>query len=1194
MSQGEPPEEAIFEAALQLSPGQRAAYLDETCIGDPELRRRVENLLGAFERAGGFMTQPAMPAPERTVRSSLPTTEKSGDKIDHYKLLEKIGEGGCGMVYVAEQAEPVRRRVALKVIKLGMDTKEVIARFEAERQALAMMDHPNIAKILDAGATDTGRPYFVMELVRGIKVTDYCDQHQLSPRERLDLFIQVCRAIQHAHQKGVIHRDIKPSNVLVASDDGVPVPKVIDFGIAKATQGRLTNQTVYTAFEQFIGTPAYMSPEQAALSLQDIDTRSDIYSLGILLYELLTGTTPFDGKELLSKGVDEMRRTIREVEPVKPSTRLTQELLRTKERKGEKENGGSTASNRSTLNQPLSTDLDWIVMKCLEKDRTRRYETVSGLASDIARHLRNEPILARPPSKLYLLQKLARRNRAALAAATVMVFALLLALVILTVSNLRIRHEQSQKEVALESAKAQLWTSLKSQAEARRYSHRIGQRLESLAALNKAAQIKRDDELRDAAIAALAVPDLRLGASWQAYDTNSWGIAFDANYERYALVDEHYRISVRTATDGREIKRFATSVAPQPFSASLLFSPDSRLLAKYEAGNRWSVWRVEHGQLVVRTPPVSSTGFAFSEDSSQIAIPVEEAIVIFDLPTGKERIRWRYQHLPHALSFSPDDRQLTAASTKSGVISIFDATNGQLLSELPAGASGGERPMTWHPSGKYLMIATLEEIQFWDVKAAAKVSTLGSHAQPVTTLSFDPTGNWLISDSWDGPPRLWQPSPGQEWIRFFSGLKQLRFSRDGRWAGAIYPGGGKAQLLEFIPSQIYHTFVGTLGDNQHAFGFGDISVDGRLLALASGSGVSVRELPSGRELALLPVGPVVMVRFHPNGKELLISSSQPALGIWPIDRTASAVNRIRLGPPRNLPLPFVPHELALARDGRTLAMSVVSTREARIMDLDTGNVRDSRFPHPNMDSITLSPDAQWLATAGWFSAQAQVWNTQTEEATLTVKPGERTRVSFTPDGRKIVVTTSQAYTFYDFKTHKITHRFQRQVSVHLGWIAFTSDGKLMAMEISPGLIRLCEVETGRTIAHLQDPNGDVCNWMGFTPDGTQLVVAAASARAIHRWDLRALRVELKAMGLDWAWPEFPPTDAANPPALEVEVIETAGPDQRDNSRQRHYDRRFCVRTLHQPDERDDCQRRHQHRKLHVLRLHQSDKHRNSR
>ncbi len=329
-----------------------------------------------------------------------PLLEEPGDIIGRYKLLQQIGEGGCGVVYMAEQEEPVHRRVAIKVIKLGMDTKEVIARFEAERQTLALMDHPNIAKVLDAGAAESGRPFFVMELVRGIKITDFCDKRNLSTRDRLGLFVQVCNAIQHAHQKGVIHRDIKPSNILVTLSDGVPVPKVIDFGIAKATQQRLTDKTFFTAFEQFIGTPAYMSPEQAEMNASGVDTRSDVYSLGVLLYELLTGQTPFEAKSLLQSGIDEIRRIIRDKEPVQPSTRLSTLMA------GEL---ADAASHRHIEGPKLihlvRGDLDWIVMKALEKDRTRRYETANGLAMDVQRHLDNEPVNARPPSGTYRLQK---------------------------------------------------------------------------------------------------------------------------------------------------------------------------------------------------------------------------------------------------------------------------------------------------------------------------------------------------------------------------------------------------------------------------------------------------------------------------------------------------------------------------------------------------------------------------------------------------------------------------------------------------------------------------------------------------------------------------------------------------------------------------------------------------------------------
>jgi serine/threonine protein kinase/tetratricopeptide (TPR) repeat protein len=347
-------------------------------------------------------------------------TEKSGDRIGPYKLVEQIGEGGCGVVYLAEQEEPFRRRVALKVIKLGMDTKQVIARFEAERQALALMNHPNIAKVLDAGTTEAGRPFFVMELVEGSRLTDYCDKNELPMTQRLALFAQVCRAIQHAHQKGIIHRDIKPGNLLVTVADGVAVPKVIDFGIAKATQGRLTDQTFFTSFEQMLGTPAYMSPEQAEMTSLDIDTRSDIYSLGVLLYELLTGRTPFDGKELMAGGLDEMRRTIREKEPPRPSTRLSTMMATDLE---------IVAKRRETeplkLIHQVRGDLDWIVTKAIEKDRARRYETANGLAKDVERHLNNEPVTAAAPSASYRMRKFARRHRVMFVATSLVVLAIL-------------------------------------------------------------------------------------------------------------------------------------------------------------------------------------------------------------------------------------------------------------------------------------------------------------------------------------------------------------------------------------------------------------------------------------------------------------------------------------------------------------------------------------------------------------------------------------------------------------------------------------------------------------------------------------------------------------------------------------------------------------------------------------------------
>jgi serine/threonine protein kinase/tetratricopeptide (TPR) repeat protein len=426
-------EDSVFAAALRKrTAAERAAYLDEACGGNVALRQEIEALLQSHEQAGAFLEEPFVKA---VPRGALPPAgvdvkaetidspsqaEAPGTPLGPYRLLQRLGEGGMGEVYVAEQQEPVRRRVALKVIKAGMDSRQVIARFEAERQALALMDHTNIAKVLDAGSTEAGRPYFVMELVKGVPITRYCDELHLPLRERLELFVPVCQAIQHAHQKGIIHRDIKPSNVLVCIQDGKPVPKVIDFGVAKALHQKLAERTMYTEVGAVLGTLEYMSPEQAELSVLDIDTRADVYALGVLLYELLTGSTPLDRKRLKQAALTEAVRLIREEEPPKPSTRLTQS----------KDSLSTLATLRRTeprrLAKEVRGELDWIVMKCLEKDRTRRYETANGLARDVQRYLHDEPVEACPPSTGYRLKKFARKHRQLLA--TGMAFALLLLL----------------------------------------------------------------------------------------------------------------------------------------------------------------------------------------------------------------------------------------------------------------------------------------------------------------------------------------------------------------------------------------------------------------------------------------------------------------------------------------------------------------------------------------------------------------------------------------------------------------------------------------------------------------------------------------------------------------------------------------------------------------------------------------------
>jgi non-specific serine/threonine protein kinase/serine/threonine-protein kinase len=446
MSDELPDEIALFAAALELPTDKRSAFLDGACGANGEFRVRIERYLRAHDRGGPLDA----PAPQITdFLKEFATLGRIGEQIGPYKLREQIGEGGMGEVYVAEQTQPVRRKVALKIIRPGMATKDVVARFEAERQALAMMDHPNIARVFDGGATDAGQPYFVMELVQGPPITEYCDDRRLTTHQRLELFLSVCRAVQHAHQKGIIHRDLKPSNILVPRIDGEAVPKVIDFGVAKAVGQTLTERTVYTQFSQLVGTPLYMSPEQAEPGVVDIDTRSDVYSLGVLLYELLTGHTPFESESLKQAGFDEMRRMIREDDPPRPSGRLSTlaagRLSTVADRR---------AVDPRQLTRTLHGDLDWIVMKCLEKDRNRRYETANGLAMDVRRYLAHEPVDACPPSKFYRLRKYVQRNKGPVLSASLVLLVLVGGIVGTTVGM--IRAEQARRSaVAAEFAEAQ-------------------------------------------------------------------------------------------------------------------------------------------------------------------------------------------------------------------------------------------------------------------------------------------------------------------------------------------------------------------------------------------------------------------------------------------------------------------------------------------------------------------------------------------------------------------------------------------------------------------------------------------------------------------------------------------------------------------------------------------------------------------
>lgn len=592
-------EEAIFEEALALADtGKQRAWVEQACGGDHELRDQVLELLRLEAGAECFFDGVIEAVSRECLRVEpalrLPPGEQIGTFIGQYKLLECLGEGGCGVVYLAEQQKPVRRRVALKIIKLGMDTKAVVARFEAERQALALMDHPNIARVLDAGATETGRPYFVMELVRGVKITDYCDQNRLDPNERLLLFIQVCHAIQHAHQKGVIHRDIKPSNILVSLYDGVPVPKVIDFGIAKAIEEPLTDKTLITAQSQLMGTPAYMSPEQAEMGCLDVDTRSDIYSLGVLLYELLTGHTPFDGQALVKQGVATLRQTLMEKDPPMPSAKLTHLAAAELEH---------VATRRKLESGKLLSivhgDLDWIVLKALEKDRARRYQTANGLALELQRYLAHEPVQARPPGRLYRLHKLVRRNKLVFAATGAVAVALIAGLGFSTVMFLR---EREARKLA---------DHLRVEAERGRANEQLlREEAESREEVIHAAALLRENryEEADRLVAQIPPTEDNLEGAKVFRELGDW----HALREEWKLASERFALLVRV------------NEPDEPDSASLDFSAQAAVLAMAQDRDGYEALRQE----MIRR-------FASVEDSRVAERILKNTLL---LPPGKETL----------------------------------------------------------------------------------------------------------------------------------------------------------------------------------------------------------------------------------------------------------------------------------------------------------------------------------------------------------------------------------------------------------------------------------------------------------------------------------------------------------------------------------------------------------------------------
>lgn len=1087
-------EEEIFHVARAMEDLTiRSKYFDQVCGGDQALRERVEALLAVHEKEEAFLKSSPdfVPTIDHT-----PISESVGTQIGRYKLLQKIGEGGFGVVYMAEQEKPVRRRVALKIIKPGMDTKQVIARFEAERQALALMDHPNVARVLDAGETDAGRPYFVMELVRGVPITEYCDKNELPTDERLKLFATVCRGVQHAHQKGIIHRDLKPSNIMVTLHDGTPVPKVIDFGVSKAISQQLTEKTLFTNYGQMLGTPEYMSPEQAEMSGLDIDTRSDVFSLGVLLYELLTGTTPLEAGRLRTAGYAEIQRLIREEEPPKPSTRLStlgdQATIVAKHRN----------SDPKRLRESIRGELDWIVMKALEKERTRRYESPNSLAADVGRFLTGQTVEAHPPSATYRMRKFVRRYRVPVIAATAFLIAMTLGIVgtmagLLKVVRLNAELEQKVEEKKVAQARTE--ESLREARVARILAEEEAARRRRLLYISDMGNARQTWETGDLegleTLLRRHVPrgsdeDLR-GFEWF-YLWRLW--KRDSDVSCIQLDPLSMCGWLATSADG---SRLAVAHPRGETSVSVVDMNDRKILTTFGGGGvGWS-----------------GTCLAISRDGKTVAYRGPEAVregqqvLVRSIDTGKER-SLDVDSIRAAIALSPDSR-IMAIGLADGNIWLWHLDTWQRIGTLE-GHKEQIQTLAFSPDGSKLASASVDAtVRTWSIANRATMWVGEGHSEAIDALAWSPTAALVVSGSRDRTVSVWDAVTGKR-------LKVLPGARDEVRSVAVSPDNtllaagsrdGVTRLWR-LPDFAEHETIAGYRNGMFAMGF---LPDGRLVFGGALGRIGIRTVDAARFPDVLP-SPAVSTRYSlvPAGTSRTAFSPDGSLIAAIHPTQAQRVHLWSLFPDGACELP----PLALEHDASALAISsrgllAVGDRNSATVDLFDVRAKElrGRLETPQKAKsrcAAFSPSGSHLAV-GLSDGTVVVWDVESRQVVMDWHAHNQPVrcVCFCSDDATLLSgSPDRTAALWDVRQGKLIFSTGIQNDT-VSSVGSSPGGELLVtgMWANDGSIRLWHRSSQIPCGTLRGHNASV-NGVAILKDGKTLISACAD-RTVRFWDLAA-------------------------------------------------------------------------------------------